>query len=179
MKNSMDIQVMNAAEGAAAGTTAGVHTGRDGDHDHGSMTGVTLKVFAALCVLTCASLLTYTPYWQQYVPMEIGRAVMLVVSIVKAFLVVTFFMHMFWEAKWKYVVIFPALTVSILLGLALIPDIGKRTEQYDSARLLAAPEPMPYAVGGELQVAQPPAGAKEEHGGTAGHEKKSGSEASH
>lgn len=114
-----------------------------------------LKVFVALCVLTCASLLTYTTYWQEHVPMQVGRAVMLTVSLTKAFLVVAFFMHMWWEAKWKYVVTFPAIAVSTLLCVALVPDIGMRTEQYDAARLLNAPEAMPYHVGPELEVSQP------------------------
>ncbi len=42
--------------------------------DHGSIGPVALKVFIALCVLTSASLLTYTPFWQERVPQNIGRA---------------------------------------------------------------------------------------------------------
>ena len=123
-----------------------------------------LKVFIALCVLTCASLLTYTPFWQEHVPMKIGRAVMLSVSVTKAFLVVAFFMHLWWESKWKYVVTFPAMLVSTLLCVSLIPDIGQRTDQYDAARLLNAPEPMPYTVGPQLKVSQPAIGEeKAEH----------------
>jgi cytochrome c oxidase subunit IV len=91
--------------------------------------------------------------------MEIGRTVMLIVSILKAFLVVTFFMHLWWEAKWKYVVTIPAMLVSILLVLALVPDIGRRTREYEHARWLNAPEPMPYPVGNALRVAQPAPGA--------------------
>ncbi len=133
-------------------------------HDHGSMSRTALKVFIALCVLTCASLLTYTPFWQERVPMKVGRAVMLAVSFTKAYLVVAFFMHLWWESKWKYVVTFPAMLVSALLCLSLIPDIGQRTEQYDAARLLNAPEPMPYTVGPQLKVSQPEPGAeKAEH----------------
>lgn len=122
---------------------------------HPSVPAMAIKVFVALCVLTCASLLTYTPFWQERVPMEIGRAVMLAVSLTKAFLVVVFFMHLWWESKWKYVVTFPAMLVSTLLCFSLVPDIGLRTQQYDAARLLNAPEPMPYSVGSELKVAQP------------------------
>lgn len=136
----------------------------DHSHDHGSMARMALKVFIALCVLTCASLLTYTPFWQEHVPMKIGRAVMLCVSVTKAFLVVAFFMHLWWESKWKYVVTFPAMLVSTLLCVSLIPDIGQRTEQYDAARLLNAPEPMPYTVGPQLKVSQPAIGEeKAEH----------------
>lgn len=124
-----------------------------------------LIVFVVLCLLTCTSLLTYTNYWQEHVPVEVGRAVMLAVSVTKAFLVVAFFMHLWWEMKWKYVVTFPALIVSILLVTSLVPDIGMRTHQYDSARLLNAPEPMPYTVGRELEVAQPVASAAASHAG--------------
>lgn len=133
-------------------------------HDHGSMSRMALKVFIALCVLTCASLLTYTPFWQERVPMKVGRAVMLAVSFTKAYLVVAFFMHLWWESKWKYIVTFPAMLVSALLCLSLVPDIGQRTEQYDAARLLNAPEPMPYTVGPQLKVSQPAFGEeKAEH----------------
>jgi cytochrome c oxidase subunit IV len=114
-----------------------------------------IKVFIALCVLTCASLLTYTTYWQEHVPMQIGRAVMLTVSLTKAYLVVAFFMHLWWESKWKYVVTFPAMAVSTLLCVALVPDVGQRMQQYDAARLLNAPEAMPYSVGSDLTVSQP------------------------
>jgi cytochrome c oxidase subunit 4 len=142
-------------------TTQGDHAG---DHAHGSISKVALRVFIALCVLTCASLLTYTPFWQERVPMKVGRAVMLAVSFTKAYLVIAFFMHLWWESKWKYIVTFPAMLVSTLLCLSLIPDIGQRTEQYDAARLLNAPEPMPYSVGPELKVSQPQIGEqKAEH----------------
>lgn len=130
------------------------HHDHDGD-DHVSIPRMALTVFVVLCLLTGTSLLTYTTYWQEHVPMEVGRAVMLAVSFTKAFLVVAFFMHLWWEVKWKYVVTFPALTVSALLVISLVPDIGMRTQQYDAARLLNAPEAMPYTVGPELKVAQP------------------------
>lgn len=122
---------------------------------HGTTIRVTLSVFVALCVLTGASLLTYTEFWQQRVPMEVGRMVMMAVSVTKAFLVATFFMHLWWETSWKYVVTIPAICVSSLLGLALIPDIGLRTSQYDNARWLNAAEPLPYAVGDDFQVVRP------------------------
>ncbi len=124
----------------------------DGLEEHHSITNVVILVFVALCVLTCASLLTYTRFWQERVPMEIGRLVMMVVSVSKALLVITFFMHLWWETTWKYVVTIPAACVSILLGVALIPDIGKRTDQYDNTRLLSAPEPLPYKVGSSHEV---------------------------
>lgn len=127
----------------------------DGDHHEHSVTGAMIVVFVALCVLTCASLLTYTDFWQQRVPMEIGRGVMLAVSVCKAFLVATYFMHLWWEKSWKWVVTIPALFVSTLLCVALVPDIGRRTLQYENLRWMNAAEPMPYHVGKELLVSQP------------------------
>lgn len=128
-------------------------------HSEHSVTGAMIVVFVALCVLTCASLLTYTDFWQQRVPMEIGRGVMLAVSVCKAFLVATFFMHLWWEKSWKWVVTIPALCVSTLLCVALVPDIGRRTLQYENLRWMHAAEPMPYHVGKELVVSQPKLGA--------------------
>lgn len=160
--------VGSSSEHASHAHASDGHAHADQGHaEHGSIAKITWAVFAALCVLTCASLLTYTPWWQSNVPMKIGRAVMLSVSIIKAFLVVTFFMHLFWESKWKYVVTFPAMSVSILLVFALVPDIGMRTREYDAARLLNAPEPMPFSVGKELRVEQPAAGAKSDSHGEA------------
>lgn len=127
----------------------------DSEHDAHNVTRTMVFVFAALCVLTCASLLTYTDFWQQRVPMEVGRAVMLAVSVCKAVLVATFFMHLWWEKSWKWVVTIPAICVSTLLCVALVPDIGRRTLQYENLRWLHAAEPMPYHVGSEMVVAQP------------------------
>ena len=132
-------------------TDSNTHAVHHGEH-HESITGVVVLVFFALCVLTCASLLTYTRFWQERVPMEVGRLVMMAVSVTKAVLVISFFMHLWWETMWKYVVTIPAVCVSMLLGVALIPDIGKRADQYDNLRLLSAPEPLPYRVGAQHQV---------------------------
>jgi len=145
-------------ESALVETTASSSQAEHGHEDHVNVPRMALRVFIALCVLTTASLLTYTSFWQEHVPMEVGRAVMLCVSLTKAFLVVVFFMHLWWESKWKYVVTFPAMLVSGLLCVALIPDIGRRTHEYDAARWLNAPEPMPYTVGPDLTVSQPPVG---------------------
>lgn len=150
---------MHEPSGPATAQTATAQnaTGEQSDAHatHLSVPQMAARVFIALCILTCASLLTYSPFWQQRVPMEVGRAVMLTVSLTKAFLVVAFFMHLWWESKWKYIVTFPAMLVSTLLCFSLVPDIGQRTQQYDAARLVNAPEPMPYHVGPELLVSQP------------------------
>ena len=51
---------------------------------------------------------------------------MMAVSCTKAMLVILFFMHVKYEANWKYVLTIPAAFMSIFLILALVPDIGLR-----------------------------------------------------
>jgi cytochrome c oxidase subunit IV len=68
-------------------------------------------------------------------------AMMMAVSCAKAMLVILFFMHMLWEANWKYVLTIPASMMSVFLLLMLIPDIGRRTNRYSEERWLYAAEP--------------------------------------
>jgi cytochrome c oxidase subunit 4 len=68
---------------------------------------------------------------------------MMAVSCAKAMLVILFFMHILWEANWKYVLTVPASLMSIFLMLMLIPDIGRRTDNYAEERWLHAAEPEP------------------------------------
>jgi cytochrome c oxidase subunit IV len=51
---------------------------------------------------------------------------MMAVSCTKAMLVIMFFMHLLWEANWKWVLTIPASCMSIFLLLMLIPDVGMR-----------------------------------------------------
>lgn len=124
------------------------------DHDHGGI-GKYVAVFVALCVLTGASFLTYAPWWREHVPMEASRALMMAVSITKAMLVIMFFMHLLWEANWKWVLTIPASCMSIFLLLMLIPDIGMRQNngfaRYSRDRLLWAADP-PKVVASEDKV---------------------------
>jgi cytochrome c oxidase subunit IV len=64
-------------------------------------------------------------------------------------LVILFFMHVLWEANWKYVLTIPASMMSIFLLLMLVPDIGRRTDRYSSERWLHAAEPDPERVPGK------------------------------
>jgi cytochrome c oxidase subunit IV len=96
-----------------------------GHDDHGG-TAKYVKVFLALCVLTTLSFFTYSEYWWFKETPAVGWAFMMCVSCCKALLVLLFFMHLKWEADWKYVLTIPASIMSIFLGLALIPDVGLR-----------------------------------------------------
>jgi len=110
--------------------------------EHGGI-GKYLLVFLALCLLTCASFFTYSSYW------PFGKheawAFMMAVSCTKAMLVIMFFMHLLWEANWKWVLTIPASFMSIFLMLMLVPDIGWRQNngyaKYSYERLLYAPDP--------------------------------------
>ena len=61
------------------------------------------------------------------------------VSCTKAMLVVLFFMHVLWEANWKYVLTIPAAMMAIFLALMLVPDVGMRTRMVSQERALYMP----------------------------------------
>lgn len=119
----------------------GVHSD-DGDHAHGDV-GLYLAVFAALCVLTGASFFTYSSYWP--FGKHVAWAFMMCVSVTKAMLVIMFFMHLLWEANWKWVLTIPASFMSLFLILMLVPDIGLRQQNsyshYSFDRLQYAANP--------------------------------------
>ena len=107
--------------------------------DHGI--GKYLAVFAALCLLTGASFFTYSRYWPFHDTPQVGWVFMMAVSCTKAMLVILFFMHVKYEANWKYVLTIPAGMMSIFLLLMLVPDIGLRQHSYSEERMLYAAEP--------------------------------------
>ncbi len=87
-----------------------------------------IYVFLALCVLTGASFFTYSDLWPFHAQPEIGWTFMMGVSCTKAMLVIMFFMHLKYEASWKYVLTIPASIMSIFLIIALFPDVKWRSE---------------------------------------------------
>ena len=110
-----------------------------GQQDHKTNTKLFLKVFAALCFLTAISfVIANSPLMKSQ---GLAWAVMMLVSCAKAFLVISFFMHLKWERTWKYVLTIPASLMSLLLVIALIPDVGRRAEDYSDQRWLHATEP--------------------------------------
>jgi cytochrome c oxidase subunit 4 len=104
------------------------HSDSAGHADHGEH-GITkyLYVFGALCVLTTMSFLTYSDFWPESLSdPHVKWLFMMAVSCCKAMLVVLFFMHVKYEANWKYVLTIPASIMAVFLALALIPDVGRR-----------------------------------------------------
>jgi cytochrome c oxidase subunit 4 len=66
---------------------------------------------------------------------------MMAVSCTKAMLVILFFMHVKYEANWKYVLTIPAAFMSLFLGLALVPDVGMRGHWLSEERQQYMAEP--------------------------------------
>lgn len=116
--------------------------------DHGGTKKYWL-VFGALCVLTTMSFFTYSSLWPFKDTPAVGWAFMMAVSCTKAMLVMLFFMHLLWEASWKYVLTVPASIMSVFLCLALVGDIGQRTRYYSEERWLNAATPTVTADHGE------------------------------
>lgn len=110
------------------------HGGHDShSHDSHGGTGKYWAVFAALCLFTTASFFTYSASWPFHDTPAVGWAFMMAVSCCKAMMVALFFMHLKWEAGWKYVLTIPACLMSVFLLCMLIPDVGLRMRR-------AAPE---------------------------------------
>ena len=105
------------------------------DHGHGGI-GKYLLVFLALCGLTTMSFLTYSSFWPWRDQPHVGWAFMMAVSCTKAMLVVLFFMHVWWEANWKYVLTIPAAMMALFLVIMLVPDIGLRNRMVSQERAL-------------------------------------------
>ena len=88
-----------------------------------------IYVFIALCLLTTVSFLTYTDFWRNHFDVRAGWFLMMAVSCCKAMLVILFFMHVKYEANWKYVLTIPTSIMSVFLVLALVPDVGLRNRE--------------------------------------------------
>ena len=129
------------------------------EHSHGGI-GKYLLVFVALCGLTTLSFFTYSPYWPWRDQPYVGWAFMMVVSCTQALLVILFFMHVFWEANWKYVLTIPAGMMAVFLTLMLVPDIGMRTRMASQERVLKMARPSDVWLmekAGETQLLAEPA----------------------
>jgi cytochrome c oxidase subunit 4 len=122
---------------ANSDATEAEHEQPHGEH-HGSMK-LFVGVFILLLFLTTCSFLAANSFLMN--TPSVGWAVMMSISCAKAALVICFFMHMLWEASWKFVLTIPASMMSIILVLMLVPDIGRRTHYYSESRWRYAAEP--------------------------------------
>ena len=122
------------------------HDNGHGHESHGSM-GSYVTIGVMLLILTGISFVT--PHFFAEMP-GVMRMIMIAVSCCKAMLVIMFFMHLKWEANWKYVLTFPAMCMSVFLVLMLVPDIAWRLEHASRER--------------KLHMAVPPATATDHDG---------------
>jgi cytochrome c oxidase subunit 4 len=99
-------------------------------------------VTIGLVLLSTASFITTSSYWPFHDQPAVGRAFMMAVSCTKAMLVILFFMHVMYEANWKYVLTVPAAFMSIFLVLMLIPDVGMRHRYASEEADLYTAEPL-------------------------------------
>jgi cytochrome c oxidase subunit 4 len=112
------------------------HPAHDQEHGHGNF-GTYMAVFAGLLVLTGVSFWLGNSTIKATMPAT-AWAGMMAVSCGKAMLVIMFFMHLKWEANWKYVLTIPAMMMSVFLVCMLIPDVGMRQNRYSEERLIHA-----------------------------------------
>ena len=103
--------------------------GHSKHEQHGGL-GQYIAVFIALCVLTAISFAVGNSQSLRENSPGVMWLAMMAVSCAKALLVILFFMHLKWEANWKYVLTIPASLMSLFLVLMLVPDIGHRTRWY-------------------------------------------------
>lgn len=109
------------------------------DHSHGG-TGTYLTVFGCLVALTATSVILAQSSLMDTSP-GVAWAGMMAVSCGKAMLVIMFFMHLKWEANWKYVLTIPAMMMSVFLVCMLVPDVGRRQRMYSEERWTFAAQP--------------------------------------
>jgi cytochrome c oxidase subunit 4 len=118
------------------------HDGHHAHAEHGLAKYI--YVFFALCFLTTLSFWTFSDFpfrWPFHDQPMVGRLFMMAVSCCNALLVILFFMHVKYEANWKYVLTIPAGLMSIFLMLMLIPDIGNRGHHASQERKLHQGDP--------------------------------------
>lgn len=121
--------------------SSGADSSAEHGHDSHGGSGKYIAVFISLCVLTAISFLVGRNESIMATP-AIGWTLMMAVSCAKATLVMLFFMHLIWEANWKYVLTIPASIMSLFLLLMLFPDIRFRTYKYSEERWLHAATPV-------------------------------------
>jgi cytochrome c oxidase subunit IV len=118
--------------------------GTHGHEEHGSMSTY-VSVFVALLICTVISVAVGSSATLREKTPGVMMAAMMAVSTVKALLVILFFMHLKWEASWKYVLTIPCCIMSVFLLLMLIPDVGQRARDYAEERWLYAAEPLAHS----------------------------------
>ena len=137
----------------------GDYSSRADQLTHGRHEGLAkyIYVFIALAILTGCSFFTQSQWWPFHDRPHVGWAFMIAVSCTKALLVILFFMHVKYEAGWKYALTLPAGFMAVFLTLMLVPDIGMRDQEASSERREFMADPAEAA----LERAAAPAARKD------------------
>lgn len=116
MSENQEHQEQDQAPSEGAITSSGDSAAID---HHGPDFAMYLKVFIALCVCTAASFFAFKILGH-------GNAALIaimLISMVKAYLVTSIFMHLKWDWGNLYFLIIPAFILGVVLILVLLPDI--------------------------------------------------------
>ena len=85
-------------------------------------------VFACLCVLTLLSVLFDVFKIEGHTTIGginlLLAVLVLSVATAKALFVMTYFMHLKFEGRWKFLLLSPTVILALGLPLALLPDVG-------------------------------------------------------
>lgn len=92
-------------------------------------------VFLALCVCTALSVIFDVV---EMSPLLLVVAV-LAVAVAKAMFVMTYFMHLKFEGRWKFIILMPTAILGVGLMIALAPDIAMHYYQYDVMQTQVTP----------------------------------------
>ena len=139
------------------------HDAHDAEHGHGSMK-LYLSVFGALVVCTGISFAVGSSPMMEGELAWMGQVFMIAISCVKSLLVMLVFMHLVWEANWKYVLTIPASLMSVFLMCMLMPDVMLRTRRYAEERWRYAAEEEYPAISVRDSEEKKDAGKKEDAG---------------
>lgn len=92
-------------------------------------------VFVALCICTAISVVFDVI---ELSPLFVVVAV-LAVAVAKASFVMTYFMHLKFEGRWKYIILMPTAILAVGLMIALAPDMAMHYYENDAmqSRIMA------------------------------------------
>jgi cytochrome c oxidase subunit 4 len=91
------------------------------------------SIFVALCVCTLLSVILDLIH----LPKLLLVGLVLSVAVAKALFVMTYFMHLKFEGKWKFIVLAPTVILALGLVTGLTPDIGMRYYDRDTPQMRA------------------------------------------
>jgi cytochrome c oxidase subunit IV len=90
-------------------------------HQHDTHHVNYFAIFIALCICTALSVVFDVLHLENRLVLIV---LVLGVATAKAMFVMTYFMHLKFEGKWKYVLLAPTTILALGIPLALLPDIG-------------------------------------------------------